>query len=78
MPTPTYSPDSAYSQYPDSGPAYDVGARKRVELGLSPRRPTAKAVPQRPPDSGAFAAPPAVLPVAACFLSSFIMVTPVG
>ncbi len=28
----------------------DARARKRLEVGLSPRRPTAKAAPQRPPD----------------------------
>src|SRR5262245_10741673 len=28
----------------------DERARKRVAIGLAPRRPTAKAAPQRPPD----------------------------
>lgn len=55
------NPGSAYYA---SSIASDPGARKRVELGLSPRRPTAKAEPLRPPKDNVFAVPPAVLPVA--------------
>jgi hypothetical protein len=39
----------------------DARARKRMEVGLSPRRPTAKAAPQRPPDVQTLPLPPAVL-----------------
>jgi hypothetical protein len=39
----------------------DARARKRMEVGLSPRRPTAKAAPQRPPDVQTLPLPPAAL-----------------
>src|SRR5262245_1676895 len=39
----------------------DVRARKRMEVGLSPNRPTAKAVPIRPPDVQPLPFPPVVL-----------------
>ena len=41
----------------------DISARKRVALGLSPRRPTAKAAPHRPPIVPVSPFPPALLPV---------------
>ena len=40
----------------------DISARKRMEVGLSARRPTANAAPQRPPDDKSFSAARAVLP----------------
>ena len=58
--------------YADSVLAQETGARKRVELGLSPRRPTAKAAPQRPPRTNDFPAPPAVLPA---LLSVIVLAT---
>jgi hypothetical protein len=39
----------------------DVRARKRMEVGLSPNRPTAKAATTRPPDNQSLPLPPAVL-----------------
>ena len=39
----------------------DVRARKRMEVGLAPKRPTAKAAPVRPPDYQPVPLPPAVL-----------------
>src|SRR5690606_16714437 len=39
----------------------DERARKRMEVGLSPRRPTAKAAPQRPPDVQTLPMPPLAL-----------------
>ena len=45
-----------------SGVDLDVSARKRKEVGLSERRPTAKAAPQRPPRTDSFGAPRAIMP----------------
>lgn len=39
----------------------DVQARKRMAVGLSPRRPTAKETPQRPPNVQSFPVPPLLL-----------------
>src|SRR4051794_24736220 len=39
----------------------DFRARKRMEVGLSPMRPTAKASPLRPPDHQSLPLPPLVL-----------------
>lgn len=39
----------------------DLRARKRMEVGLAPIRPTAKAAPVRPPDYQALPMPPVVL-----------------
>lgn len=39
----------------------DARARKRVQVGLSPRRPTAKSAPSRPPDTQRLPLPPAAL-----------------
>lgn len=52
----------------------DLRARKRVEVGLSPRRPTAKAVPARPPDTQRLPLPPAAL---ALLLVTVLVVTAV-
>lgn len=49
----------------------DVRARKRMEVGLAPVRPTAKAAPLRPPDYQALPLPPVVL---ALFLVVVILV----
>ena len=39
----------------------DLRARKRMEVGLAPSRPTAKAIPLRPPDYPTLPLPPVVL-----------------
>ncbi len=72
MSTASRTSDSAVPPYAESVVAQDVGARKRVELGLSPRRPTAKTVPQRPPRTDGFPAPPAALPA---LLSMIVLAT---
>lgn len=41
--------------------ALDARARKRLQVGLSPRRPTAKGVPLRPPDTQRLPVPPVAL-----------------
>jgi hypothetical protein len=50
----------------------DERARKRMEVGLSPRRPTAKAAVLRPPDVQTLPLPPAVL---ALILIGVVLVT---
>ncbi len=47
-----------------TGGASELGLseRKRKEVGLSPRRPTANTAPQRPPSTDSFGVSPAVLP----------------
>lgn len=45
-----------------SGVDLELSARKRMEVGLSPRRPTARVELQRPPRTRSFTAPRAVLP----------------
>lgn len=50
----------------------DIRARKRMEVGLAPSRPTAKAAPQRPPDYQALPMPPVVL---ALLLVTVVLVT---
>lgn len=50
----------------------DVRARKRMEVGLAPNRPTAKATPMRPPDYQALPLPPVVL---ALVLVAVVLVT---
>src|SRR5262245_44059367 len=50
----------------------DVRARKRMEVGLAPTRPTAKAVPLRPPDYQSLPVPPLVL---ALVLLAVLLVT---
>jgi hypothetical protein len=45
----------------DDARAQDEQERKRLAVGLSPRRPTAKAVTQRPPSVQSFPIPPVVL-----------------
>ncbi len=72
MSTESRTSDSAVPPHAESVVAQDVGARKRVELGLSPRRPTAKALPQRPPRQNDFPAPPAALPA---LLSMIVLAT---
>lgn len=66
---------------PDSPPAIpdpsaqetlDEQARKRVAVGLSPRRPTAKAAPQRPPDVKPSPVAPVLLVLA---LAAVVVVT---
>jgi hypothetical protein len=46
---------------PVAGTEQDDSTRKRVELGLSPRRPTAKPVTHRPPDTRTVPLPPTLL-----------------
>jgi len=72
MSTASSTSDSAVPPHAESVVAQDDGARKRVELGLSPRRPTAKALPQRPPRQNDFPAPPAALPA---LLSMIVLAT---
>ena len=72
MSTSSRTSDSAFPLHAESVVAQELGARKRVELGLSPRRPTAKAVPQRPPRVNNFPAPPAALPA---LLSMIVLAT---
>jgi hypothetical protein len=50
----------------------DVRARKRMEVGLAPNRPTAKAAPSRPPDYQALPLPPVVL---ALILVGVVLIT---
>src|SRR5687768_8042080 len=50
----------------------DVRARKRLEVGLAPTRPTAKATPVRPPDYQALPLPPVIL---ALVLVAVVLVT---
>jgi hypothetical protein len=50
----------------------DLRARKRMEVGLAPIRPTAKAAPLRPPDYQALPLPPVVL---ALVLVGVVLVT---
>jgi hypothetical protein len=50
----------------------DVRARKRMEVGLAPSRPTAKAAPLRPPDYQALPLPPVAL---ALILVGVLLVT---
>lgn len=50
----------------------DARARKRMEVGLAPTRPTAKAAPMRPPDSQVVPVPPAAL---AALLVAIVLVT---
>lgn len=57
---------------PEENEELDVQARKRVEVGLAPRRPTAKATPIRPPDFQTLPLPPAVL---AFILVAVVLVT---
>ncbi|MCC6454314.1 MAG: hypothetical protein IT328_05180 [Caldilineaceae bacterium] len=52
----------------------DLRARKRMEVGLAPTRPTAKAIPLRPPDYQALPLPPVLL---ALFLVGIVLVTAV-
>ncbi len=70
--TPGDTSDSAFPSQAESIEAQELGVRKRVELGLSPRRPTAKATPQRPPRVNEFPAPPAALPA---LLSMIVLAT---
>lgn len=53
------SRQSVEAQPPDN--ELDVRARKRMEVGLAPRRPTAKSIPQRPPDVTTLPLPPLAL-----------------
>ncbi|HXF60280.1 MAG TPA: hypothetical protein VNK95_01605, partial [Caldilineaceae bacterium] len=53
-------PEAARTEAPDDA-ELDERARKRIEVGLSPRRPTAKAAPQRPPDVQTLPMPPLAL-----------------
>jgi hypothetical protein len=46
--TSAHSSESEEFLAPDSLPEQEMSARKRVALGLSPRRPTAKTMPARP------------------------------
>lgn len=50
----------------------DIRARKRMEVGLAPTRPTAKAAPVRPPDYQALPVPPVAL---ALLLVMVVLVT---
>ncbi len=50
----------------------DLRARKRMEVGLAPSRPTAKAAPVRPPDYQALPLPPVAL---ALILVAVVLVT---
>lgn len=45
----------------DDARAMDAQERKRLAVGLSPRRPTAKGAPQRPPSVQSYPLPPLVL-----------------
>ena len=72
MATSTRPTDSESPAYDQPAAAQDLSARKRLEVGLSPRRPTAKAVTQRPPRTDSFAAPPAVFPA---FLGVILLAT---
>ena len=72
MATSTRPTDSESPPYEDAFGAQELSARKRVEVGLSPHRPTAKAAPQRPPRTDSFAAPPAMLPA---FLAMILLAT---
>jgi len=50
----------------------DISARKRMEVGLSARRPTANSAPLRPPTTNSFSAARAVLPA---FLGVIVLAT---
>jgi len=50
-------------ELPDSTSSVDVSVRKRMEVGLAPRRPTANSAPQRPPDAATMNPAEALLPV---------------
>lgn len=55
------TPDETQELSPAAQAELDERARKRMEVGLSPRRPTAKSAVLRPPDVQTLPLPPAVL-----------------
>ncbi len=59
--TRTANEPNDFSPSPAGEEDLDERARKRIEVGLSPRRPTAKAAVQRPPDYHTLPIPPLVL-----------------
>lgn len=59
--TPTSARSVASKTVADDARALAEQERKRLAVGLSPRRPTAKEAPQRPPSVQTFPAPPMVL-----------------
>jgi hypothetical protein len=66
------SSDSTANNSQSNNEDMDLRARKRMEVGLAPSRPTAKAIPLRPPDIQTLPLPPVAL---ALILVGVVLVT---